>query len=101
MINEIRQEIAEEEEIDELVEQLIHMRDLAYECEEVSGDYAGQDMDDRVNEEIASLLHEMDNDTLLKILKKQLGVYTLRELVTSFKEICKEYGIKENEDEDA
>lgn len=101
MINEIRQEIAEEEEIDELVEQLIHMRDLAYECEEVSGDYASQDMDDRVNEEIASLLHEMDNDTLLKILKKQLGVYTLRELVTSFKEICKEYGIKENEDEDA
>lgn len=101
MINEIRQEIAEEEEIDELVEQLIHMRNLANECEEVSGDYAGQSMDDRVNEEIALLLHEMDNDTLLRILKKQLGVYTLRELVTSFKEICEEYGIEETEDDDA
>lgn len=97
MSNEIRQEIAEEEEIDELVAQLIHMKHLAYECEEISGDYASQDMDDRVNEEIASLLHEMDYDTLLKILKKQLGVYTLRELVTDFKEICEKYGIKENE----
>ena len=98
MIKDIKLEMAEDQEIDELVAELNHMRDLADECEEVSGDYAGQDMDERINEEIMFLLQEMDCYERLELLKKQLGVHTLREMVTSFKEICKEHGIKENDD---
>lgn len=98
MIKDIKLEMTEEQEIDELVAELNHMRDLADECEEVSGDYAGQDMDERINEEIMFLLQEMDCYERLELLKKQLGVHTLREMVTSFKEICKEHGIEENDD---
>lgn len=98
MINEIRQEIAEEQEIDELVAELNHMRDLADETDSLAGEYAGQEMDERVNEDIMFLLQEMDCYERLNLLKKQLGVHTLKEMVTSFKEICKERGIKETED---
>lgn len=98
MSKDIRLEIAEEQEIDELVAQLNHMRDLADETDSLNGEYASQDMDERVNEEIMFLLQEMDCYERLNLLKKQLGVHTLREMVTSFKEICKERGIKETED---
>ena len=96
---EIERNLMEEQQIDELVQELNKLRDLAEDTENMNGEYACQSMDESLDESIMFCLQEMDRYERLELLKNALGVHTLEELVKSFKETCVKYGIKENEDE--
>lgn len=96
---EIERELMEEQQIDELVQELNRLRDLAENTDDMNGEYACESMDESIDEAIMECLHEMDTYECLEVLKKSLGLYTLKELVQRFKETCVKYGIKENEDE--
>ena len=93
---EIERNLMEQNRIDELVQELNDLRDLA---EESDNDYACESMDISLDESIMFCLQEMDRYERLELLKNALGVHTLEELVKSFKETCVKYAIKENEDE--
>lgn len=93
---EIERNLMEQNRIDELVQELNDLRDLA---EESDNDYACESMDISLDESIMFALQEMDRYERLNFIKNALGVHTLEELVKSFKEICVRYGIKENKDE--
>ena len=93
---EIERNLMEQNRIDELVQELNDLRDLA---EESNNDYACESMDISLDESIMFCLQEMDRYERLNFIKNTLGVHTLEELVKSFKETCVKYGIKENEDE--
>lgn len=96
---ELQRELMEEQQIDELVQELNRLRDLAENTDDMNGEYACESMDESIGEAIMECLHEMDSYECLEVLKKSLGLYTLKEVVQRFKEICVKYGIKENEDE--
>ena len=96
---EIERNLMKEQQIDELVQELNKLRDLAEDTENMNGEYACQSMDESLDESIMFCLQEMDRYERLELLKNTLGVHTLEELVKSFKETCIKYGIKENEDE--
>ena len=96
---EIERNLMEEQQIDELVQELNKLRDLAEDTENMNGEYACQSMDESLDESIMFCLQEMDRYERLELLKNALGVHTLEELVKSFKETCVRYGIKENKDE--
>lgn len=96
---EIERNLMEEQQIDELVQELNKLRDLAEDTENMNGEYACQSMDESLDESIMFCLQEMDRYERLELLKNALGTHTLEELVKSFKETCVKYGIKENEDE--
>lgn len=93
---EIERNLMEQNRIDELVQELNDLRDLA---EESDNDYACESMDISLDESIMFCLQEMDRYERLELLKNALGVHTLEELVKSFKETCVRYGIKKNKDE--
>ena len=93
---EIERNLMEQNRIDELVQELNDLRDLA---EESNNDYACESMDISLDESIMFCLQEMDRYERLNFIKNTLGVHTLKELVQGFKETCEHYGIKENEDE--
>ena len=93
---EIERNLMEQNRIDELVQELNDLRDLA---EESNNDYACESMDISLDESIMFCLQEMDRYERLELLKNALGTHTLEELVKSFKETCVKYGIEENEDE--
>ena len=93
---EIERNLMEEQQIDELVQELNRLRDLAEDTENMNGEYACQSMDESLDESIMFCLQEMDRYERLELLKNALGVHTLEELVKSFKETCVKYGIKEN-----
>ena len=96
---EIERNLMKEQQIDELVQELNKLRDLAEDTENMNGEYACQSMDESLDESIMFCLQEMDRYERLELLKNTLGVHTLEELVKSFKETCVKYGIKENEEE--
>ena len=96
---EIERNLMEEQRINELVQELNRLRDLAEDTENMNGEYACQSMDESLDESIMFCLQEMDTYERLELLKNALGVHTLEELVRGFKETCEHYGIKENEDE--
>lgn len=99
MKTEIERELMEEQQIDELIQELNRLRDLAEDTDNMNGEYACQSMDESVDETIMFALEEMDSYERLELLKNALGVHALEELVKSFKETCVKYSIKENEDE--
>lgn len=86
----------EEQQMDELIQELKRLRDRAENTDDMNGEYACESMDESVGEAIMECLHEMDSYECLKVLKNSLGLYTFKELVQRFKEICVKYGIKEN-----
>ena len=94
---EIERNLMKEQQIDELVQELNKLRDLAEDTENMNGEYACQSMDESLDESIMFCLQEMDRYERLELLKNTLGVHTLEELVKSFKETCIKYDIKENE----
>lgn len=94
---EIKRNLMEQNRIDELVQELNDLRDLA---EESNNDYACESMDISLDESIMLALQDMDRYERLELLKNALGTHTLEELVKSFKETCVKYGIKENEDKE-
>ena len=98
MKNEIQEKQLEQQQINELVQELRKLRNLAENTDNMDGEYACESMDESVNEEIAKCLQEMNPYERLEVLKNSLGLYTLKELVQGFKETCKHYGIKKNED---
>lgn len=70
MINEIRQEIAEEQEIDELIQDICN---LVYEIDETDDNDLIGDVNDCINEEIMFELDKVDILVLLKAVKGILG----------------------------
>lgn len=96
---EIERNLMEEQQIDELIQELNRLRDLAENTDNMNGEYACESMDESIGEATMECLHEMDLYECLEVLKKSLGLYTIKELVQRFKEICTKYDIKENEDE--
>lgn len=96
---ELQRELMEEQQIDELVQELNRLRDLAEDTENMNGEYACQSMDESLDESIMFCLQEMNTYERLELVKNALGVHALKELVQGFKETCEHYGIKENEDE--
>ena len=98
MKNEIQEKQLEQQQINELVQELHKLRNLAENTDGMNSEYACEEMDESVNEEIAKCLQEMNPYERLEVLKNSLGLYTLKELVQGFKETCKHYGIKKNED---
>ena len=95
MKNEIQEKQLEQQQINELVQELHKLRNLAENTDDMNSEYACEEMDESVNEEIAKCLQEMNPYERLEVLKNSLGLYTLKELVQGFKETCKRYGIKE------
>lgn len=96
---ELQRELMEEQQIDELVQELNRLRDIAEDTENMNGEYACQSMDESLDESIMFCLQEMNTYERLELVKNALGLHSLQELVKSFKWICEKYGIKENEDE--
>ena len=78
------------------INELRRLRNLAENTDNMNGEYACEEMDESINEEIAKCLQEMNPYERLEILKNSLGLHTLKELVQGFKETCKHYGIKDN-----
>lgn len=70
MINEIRQEIAEQNEMDELVQDICN---LVYEIDETDDNDLIGDVNDCINEEIMFELDKVDILVLLKAVKGILG----------------------------
>lgn len=101
MKNEIQEKQLEQQQINELVQELHKLRNLAENTDDMNSEYACEEMDESVNEEIAKCLQEMNPYERLEVLKNSLGLYTLKELVQGFKETCKHYGIKKNEDNES
>ena len=95
MKNEIQEKQLEQQQINELVQELHKLRNLAENTDDMNSEYACEEMDESVNEEIAKCLQEMNPYERLEVLKNSLGLYALKELVQGFKETCKRYGIKE------
>ena len=95
MKNEIQEKQLEQQQINELVQELHKLRNLAENTDDMNSEYACEEMDESVNEEIAKCLQEMNPYERLEVLKNSLGLYALKELVKGFKETCKHYGIKE------
>ena len=98
MKNEIQKKQLEQQQINELVQELHKLRNLAENTDDMNSEYACEEMDESVNEEIAKCLQEMNPYERLEVLKNSLGLYALKELIQGFKETCKHYGIKKNED---
>ena len=98
MKNEIQEKQLEQQQINELVQELCKLRNLAENTDNMDGEYACESMDESINEEIMKCLQEMNPYERLEVLKNSLGLYALKELVQGFKETCKHYGIKKNED---
>ena len=95
MKNEIQKKQLEHQPINELVQELHKLRNLAENTDDMNSEYACGEMDESINEEIMKCLQEMNPYERLEVLKNSLGLYTLKELVQGFKETCKHYGIKE------
>lgn len=95
MKNEIQEKQLEQQQINELVQELCKLRNLAENTNDMNGEYACEEMDECINEEIMKCLQEMNPYERLEVLKNSLGLYTLKELAQGFKETCKHYGIKE------
>lgn len=95
MKNEIQKKQLEQQPINELVQELHKLRNLAENTDDMNSEYACGEMDESINEEIMKCLQEMNPYERLEVLKNSLGLYTLKELVQGFKETCKHYGIKE------
>lgn len=100
MKNETQEKQLEQQQINELVQELRRLKNLAENTDNMNGEYACESMDESVNEAIAECLYEMNLYERLEVLKNSLGLHTLKELVQSFKETCEEYGIKKNEDKE-
>lgn len=99
MKNEIQEKQLEQQQINELVQKLHKLRNLAENTDDMNSEYACEEMDESINEEIMKCLQEMNSYERLEVLKNSLGLYTLKELVQGFKETCKHYGIKETNNE--
>lgn len=99
MKNEIQEKQLEQQQINELVQELRKLRNLAENTDGMDGEYACEEMDESINEAVAECLHEMDSYECLEVLKNSLGLYTLKELVQGFKETCKHYDIKDNKND--
>lgn len=95
MKNEIQEKQLEQQQINELVQELHKLRNLAENTDDMNGEYACEKMDESVNDEIMKCLQEMNPYERLEVLKNSLGLYTLKELVQGFKETCKYYDIEE------
>ncbi len=95
MTNEIQEKQLEQQQINELVQELRRLKNLAENADDMNGEYACESMDESINEAVAECLHEMDSYECLEVLKNSLGLHTLKELVQGFKETCKHYNIKE------
>ena len=95
MKNEIQEKQLEQQQINELVQELHKLRNLAENTDNMDGEYACESMDESINEEIVKCLQEMNPYERLEVLKNSLDLYALKELVQGFKETCKHYGIKE------
>ena len=95
MKNEIQEKQLEQQQINELVQELHKLRNLAENTDGMNSEYACETMDESINEEIMKCLQEMNPYKRLEVLKNSLGLYTLKELVQGFKETCKHYGIEE------
>lgn len=95
MKNEIQEKQLEQQQINELVQELCRLKNLAENADDMNGEYACESMDESVNEAIAKCLYEMNPYERLEILKNSLGLHTLKELVQGFKETCERYDIKE------
>lgn len=95
MKNEIQEKQLEQQQINELVQELHKLRNLAENTDDMNGEYACEKMDESVNDEIVKCLQEMNPYERLEVLKNSLGLYTLEELVQGFKETCKYYDIEE------
>lgn len=95
MKNEIQEKQLEQQQINELVQELHKLRNLAENTDDMNGEYACEKMDESVNDEIVKCLQEMNPYERLEVLKNSLGLHTLEELVQGFKETCKYYDIEE------
>ena len=84
MINEIRQEIAEQNEMDELVQDICN---LVYEIDETDDNDLIGDVNDCINEEIMFELDKVDILVLLKAVKGILGKDKLVEIKNRLEEI--------------
>lgn len=74
-----------------LIEEILELEDIA---DEAGNDYAIQDMEDCINENLMSELREMLRDELLDIIG-DLNINTLVGIRNIFKDICINYGIRE------
>ena len=77
MKNEIQEKQLEQQQINELVQELHKLRNLAENTDDMNSEYACEEMDESVNEEIAKCLQEMNPYERLEVLKNSLGLYTL------------------------
>ena len=81
MKNEIQEKQLEQQQINKLVQELHKLRNLAENTDDMNSEYACEEMDESVNEEIAKCLQEMNPYERLEVLKNSLDLYTLKELV--------------------
>lgn len=96
---EVEKNSMEQQQINELVQELCKLRNLAENTNDMNGEYACEEMDESINEAVIECLQDMDSYERLEVLKNALGTHTLGELIKSFKETCAKYNIKENDNE--
>ena len=96
MKNEIQEKQLEQQQINELVQELHKLRNLAENTDDMNSEYACEAMDESINEEIMKCLQEMNPYERLEVLKNSLG---LKEVIQKFKEICEQYNIQEIKNE--
>ena len=77
-----------------LIEEILELEDIA---DEAGNDYAIQSMEDCINENLMSELRETLRDELLDIIG-DLNINTLVGIRNRFKDICINYGIREEGD---
>ena len=84
----------EDYKVNRLIDEIKELRDIA---DEADNDYAIQDMADCVNENLMSELREMLRDELLDVIGES-NINTLMEIRNRFKDICINYGIRDEGD---
>lgn len=87
----------EDYKVNRLIDEIKELRDIA---DEADNPYAIQDMEDCINSNILFPLENLPIITILRAVKIQdyIGINTLEKIRDEFKDICINYGIREEGD---
>lgn len=85
----------EDYKVNRLIDEIKELKDIA---DEADNDYALEDMSDYINENVMKELGYIPIDIFLYAVKDLIGINTLEEIRDEFKDICINYGIREEGD---
>lgn len=85
----------EDYKVNRLIDEIKELRDIA---DEADNEYAIQEMDDCILNNITFEFRDIGIDNYLHAVKDYIGIMTLEQVRDEFKDICINYGIREEGD---